>query len=174
MVARTKKARHIGGLVSVVLVIAAIGLAAAAPIAPTDKLPKPIRGAIQKAIQKAFPGAHIEEIGYDRRIATLLDVTVLVDGEPRDITISPDGLILEIGQATEVGSTPPAVRTSLAKLISKGAIEEVERRQIVAELKPVPLKKPRIVYEFDYRAGGQLRELVLDEQGKRQSTGIVR
>ena len=141
------------------LLVAASG---SKPAAPKRKLPE----AVEKAVLKAYPSASIEEFEPQRRVVRLIEVTIMHDGEELDLTFSPDGKLLTIVAEIAPDDLPAAVRQAMRKVAGRSPIKEAEQMRIVADLQPLPLKKPRTQFEATFHKDGLEQDVIVSQDGQ--------
>ena len=144
-------------LVAILLVSATVGA--------RSQRARLLREAVDKSVQKAYPGGRIREIAVERRIVRLLEVTVYHDGQERDLLMSQDGTILAIKQVIDPDDLPAAARQAVKKIAGAAKINEAERVKILAELRAVPIEQPRYEYEADFRRSGRDQEVIVSADG---------
>lgn len=86
-------------------------------------LPAPV----QKTADEQAKGATVR--GYSKDIENgrvEYEVQVVANGHSRDITIAPDGSLVEIEEQVSIDALSPRVRTSLIAKAAKGKITRVE------------------------------------------------
>ncbi len=118
---------------------------------PVDKLP----AAVLKATKAKFPKAKIEEASKEVEDGVTTYEVALKDGErDLEVTLKPDGTILEIEKEIAADSLPEAVKKAVAAKYPKAKIEEAEE---ITQGEDGP-----VLYEVDL---GSV-ELTLDATGK--------
>ncbi len=85
------------------------------------------------------------------------EVQTVVNGHSRDITIAPDGHVLEVEEEVKLESLPPAVQQGLQAKAGAGKITKVESLT----------KSDRLVaYEAQVTTGGKHTEIQVGPDGK--------
>lgn len=104
------------------LCTAALCAASEKRIAKSDLPP-----AVLKAAEKASNGATVKGYSEDREDGKLAyEVEMLINGHSRDVTISPDGKVLEVEEQVELAGLSQQVQQALKKRAGSGAITKVE------------------------------------------------
>ena len=83
--------------------------------------------AVQKAVGEQSTGATVT--GYSSEMESgkrEYEVQMKVNGHNRDVTIAPDGTVLEIENEVELNSLPQNVREGLQRKAGKGTITKIE------------------------------------------------
>lgn len=127
-----------------------------------DRLPEPI----QEAVARLFPEGRVVDTEIERRVISLLEVSVMVGGEKKEVLFADDGTVISIEREVDADSLPPAVKASLREMSRKAKLTEVERNEIHAEIRWVRLASPRTEYEAEFRVKGRKHEVALREDGK--------
>jgi len=116
-----------------------------------------------KAVKKAFPNAKIVDTELENENGVkLYEVTVVDDDRRFEVTVSPQGTLVEIENDVPVKDLPGPVVKTVAKHAKGGRIteaEKVEARAVVKAGKLVKLDKPRTFYEIEVRKGGKELEI---------------
>ena len=117
----------------------------------------------ERAVRKVFPNARIANVEHERHVVRLIEITVIDNGIEHELTLSQDGTILSIGREIAPDDLPTEVRKAVERIAGKTKIGEAERIKVLAELRVVSIKEPRIEYEAEFRTGNQL---IVSEGGK--------
>ncbi len=127
-----------------------------------DRLPDGARA----QLEKRYPGAPVTEVAHERRVTTLWVVEVDVDGEEHEIFLTPDGRVVEVSREIALDNVPEATRAAIDRMAAGNKVNEVERRELSAQLDWVDLPEPRAVYEAEVEVDGRDRDVVFDERGE--------
>src|SRR5579863_9865508 len=106
-----------------VLLVAPLNTFAADKSISRADLPSPV----QKAADEQAKGATVR--GYSKEIENgkvEYEVQIVVNGHSKDITIAPDGSLIEIEEQVSIDALSPKVRSSLIAKAAKGQITKVE------------------------------------------------
>src|SRR2546425_13146114 len=82
---------------------------------------------VQRTVDEQSKGASIR--GYSSEVEggkLEYEVQLTVNGHSRDVSIAPDGTVLEVEEQVALGELPAAVREGLNKLAGAGTITRVE------------------------------------------------
>jgi hypothetical protein len=88
-----------------------------------EELPVPVR----KTADKQGEGATVR--GYTREVENgqvEFEVELLTGGHTKDVSIAPDGRVLEVEEQVEIGSLPEEVKSGLQGAANSGKITKVE------------------------------------------------
>lgn len=114
--------------------------------------------AVQKAADEQGKGATVR--GYSTEIENgkrEYEVESTINGHSRDVTIAPDGTVLEVEEQVEMQDLPEPVRDALQAKAGSGKITKIEsltkRGQLVA-------------YEAQVRSRGKHSEIQVGPDGK--------
>ena len=144
-----------------------VAMTSAAPSARQMKLTQ----VMEQSIRKVFPNARIEEVEQEKRIVTLIEVTVVEDGQEHEVTLTQDGTILSIGQGIDPDELPATVRDAILGVTGTVVIHEAERIKVLAELRAVAIKQPRTEYEAEFQTQGREKgEVTVSEDGATKKT----
>jgi hypothetical protein len=104
-----------------------------------------IKAALPGAIVRAFretvyddKAGHVEIVGYD------LDIDV--DGKPKTVPVSAEGLLVYLALPVRTDDLPPRVRTAISAKVPGGVIKQVIRQDVLAVPKFTALEKSRFAY----------------------------
>lgn len=121
------------------------------------------------AVKAAFPQASIEEVGLDKEDGIdLYEVELRQNGEETEVTVSPDGVIVEVETEVFLKDLPKAVADAITKAAAGAKVEEIKReetRAVVRAGKLVKLDQPRITYEAEFRKDGKELQIELAPDG---------
>ena len=114
--------------------------------------------AVQKTAEEQSKGATIR--GYSSELnggKVVYEVEMTVQGHSRDVSIAPDGSVIEVEEEVAVDALPAPVREGLQKKAGAGAIEKVESLTKHGKL---------VAYEADVRTGTKRSEIQVGPDGK--------
>lgn len=121
------------------------------------------------AIKAAFPQARMVEFEQDSEGGlAAYEVELDQDGKEVEVTVSRDGVILEVETEIARSELPKAVADALAKAAGDAKVEEIvreETRAVVRDGKVVKLDEPTITYEAELRKDGQETEVEFAADG---------
>ena len=156
----TRAFRVVTGLLGATLLLSlalATGCAPGLPPAAAD------------AVKAAFPQASIVEVEQENEDGvTLYEVELRQDGKEVEISVSADGVIVEVETQIAEAELPKAVARTIAKVAGDAKVEEIQReetRAVVRDGKLVKLDEPRITYEAEFRKDGRETEVEIAGDG---------
>ena len=149
------------GLSKVGLVLALSVLTAVLPThAQEKKLQRSdLPAAVQKTVDEQSKGATIK--GFSTEVEDgkkIYEVQLTVNGHGKDISMDPQGHVLEIEEETPLESLSPAVRDGLTKAAGKGTIRKVESLTKSGKL---------VAYEAAVKTGTKNSEVQVGPDGKK-------
>ena len=115
--------------------------------------------AVQKTVADQSKGATVR--GYSREVENgqqEYEVELTVNGHPRDVTIAPDGTILEVEEEVPWHGLPVAVRDGLQHMAGSGSIRKVES---------LTKKGKLVAYEAQVHKPGKRFEIQVSPDGKK-------
>ena len=161
--------RTMGGLLAVALLFS-LGMTAGCA---AEKHPI-LSSAAVESIKAAFPNATIGEVEAEKEDGLdLLEVELTLDGKEIEVTVSPDGVIVEVETEVAMKDLPKAVADAIAKAAAGAKVEEIEReetRAVVRDGKLVKLDQPKITYEAEFLKDGKEVEVEVAADGTILST----
>jgi hypothetical protein len=101
---------------------------AIAAVAAEKKLSKAdLPAPVQKAAEEQSKGATVLGYSSDREGGKLeYEVQLSVDGHTKDVTMAPDGRILEVEEQVSIDKLPSPVKAGLLAKAGKGTIRKIE------------------------------------------------
>jgi uncharacterized membrane protein YkoI len=149
------------GLSKVALVSALSVLIAVLPThAQEKKLQRSdLPAAVQKTVDEQSKGATIK--GFSTEVEDgkkIYEVQLTVNGHGKDISMDPQGHVLEVEEEMPLDSLPPAVRDGLTKAAGKGTIRKVESLTKNGKL---------VAYEAAVKTGTKNSEVQVGPDGKK-------
>ena len=142
-------------MVVVVLSLLAVG-AAQAKEKSLKKSDLP--SAVQKTADEQSKGAAVH--GYSSEVEDgklEYEVEMTINGHSRDVSIAPDGRVLEIEEAVSMSDLPAAVRDGLTANAGSGSVTKVESVTKDGKL---------VAYEAQIRTGAKHSEIQVGPDGK--------
>ena len=116
---------------------------------------------ITAVIKDKYPGSKIEEAGEDFEGISIYEVEVEQENNEFELSISPDGKLIEQEQEIGVEDLPMAVQ----KVIKGAKIEEATKEIAYWEVALVKLEEPKLAYEVIIEKNGEEVEIKFDENG---------
>jgi len=115
--------------------------------------------AVQKAADEVSKGATVKGYGSEMEGGKLnYEVELSVNGHSKDVSIAPDGTVLEIEEEVAMDALPAAVREGLQKEAGKGTIKKVES---------LTKKRKLVAYEAAVMTGTKKSEVQVGPNGKK-------
>jgi uncharacterized membrane protein YkoI len=114
--------------------------------------------AVQKTADEQSKGASVR--GYSSEVEggkLEYEVQMTIAGHSRDVSIAPDGTVLEIEEEVAMDALPVAVREGLKKKATDGTITKVESITKSGKL---------VAYEAHVKRGTKRSEIQIDPEGK--------
>ncbi len=114
--------------------------------------------AVQKTAQEQRKGAVIKRYVKDNEDGKPeYEVEMTIDGHSKDVSIAPDGKLLEVEEQVKLDALPAAVRQGLEKKASKGTIGKVES---------ITKNGQVVAYEAQVRTAGKHSEIQVGHDGQ--------
>ncbi len=136
------------------LYLAAAGYAAEKKIPRSDLPP-----AVQKTAQEEAKGAAVRGYTEDKENGQLeYEVEMTVNGHSRDVTIGPDGRVLEVEEQVEMAALSTSVQDGLNAKAGKGKITKIESITKHGKI---------VAYEAQVTTMGKHSEIQVDPDGRR-------
>ena len=133
--------------------IGTMAYAAEKPV-PRTELP----AAVQKTADAQSKGAVVKRYVKDNEDGQLeYEMEMTVNGHSRDISIAPDGRLLEVEEQVELNQLPPAVQQGLKDKAGTGNITKVES---------ITKKGNIVAYEAQVRTKGRHSEIQVGPNGQ--------
>lgn len=122
--------------------------------------------AVKAAIEKAYPGAEIEEAEVEEEGLKLYEVELeQASGQEVEVTVAPDGTIVEVETEVAVENLPQAVAKAITQAGGGAKIKEAGKEVTYAVVRLVKLDTPRITYEAELIKDGKTSEIEVAEDG---------
>ena len=129
--------RTMGGLLAVALLFS---LALTAGCVAEKQ--SPLTAAAEESIKATFPNATIREVEAERKGGVdLYEVELTLSGKECEVTVSPDGVIVEIETEVAMKDLPRAVADAIAKAAAGAKVDEIEREETRAVVRNGKLVK---------------------------------
>jgi hypothetical protein len=114
--------------------------------------------AVQKTADEQSRGATVKGYASEKENGRLqYEVQLLVNGHSKDVTIAPDGKVLEIEEEVALDALPAAVREGLQRKAGPGKITQVES---------ISKRGSLVAYEAHVTSGGKRSEIQVGPDGK--------
>ncbi|HEY2115211.1 MAG TPA: hypothetical protein VGJ51_08980 [Candidatus Angelobacter sp.] len=114
--------------------------------------------AVQKTADEQSKGATVRGYGQETEDGKVAyEVQLIVNGHSKDVTIDPQGNIMEVEEQVDLNSLPAEVRAGLEKQAGKATVSKVESLTKHGTL---------VAYEAQVRNGKKRSEIQLGPDGK--------
>lgn len=135
------------------LVFGTLSYAAEKPV-PRAELPP----AVQKTADEQSRGATVKRFVKDNEDGQLeYEMEMVVNGHTKDVSIAPDGRLLEVEEQVELSQLPLTVKGGLKDKAGRGTITKVES---------ITKKGKIVAYEAQVRTDGRHSEIQVGPDGK--------
>jgi hypothetical protein len=112
------------------------------------QLPEPVTA----AVESMYPQARIEEVERDSEGVMLYEIEVVKDGAEYELSIAPDGTVVEEETEIDMAALPEAIQQAIA-----GAdVDEVTEEVTYWAVKLVKLDVPEVSYSVELKKGGEM------------------
>jgi hypothetical protein len=145
--------RKVAGAVVLALLLAMGASAQEKKIKKSD-----LPAAVQKTADEQSKGATVK--GYSTEVEdgkTLYEVELSVNGHSKDVSMSPEGAVVEVEEEVALDSLPAEVRDGLKKKAGAGKITKVESLTKQGKL---------VAYEAQVRTNGKKSEVQVGPKGE--------
>jgi hypothetical protein len=145
--------RKVAGAVVLALLLA-MGVSAQEKKIKKSDLP----AAVQKTADEQSKGATVK--GYSTEVEdgkTLYEVELSVNGHSKDVSMSPEGAVVEVEEEVALDTLPAEVRDGLKKKAGAGKITKVESLTKQGKL---------VAYEAQVRTNGKKSEVQVGPKGE--------
>ena len=155
------KARNWKTACILVVIVAALGAWAGAGKHKEVSLP----GAVKAAIDALYPQATIEESALEEEGMEVYEVELEQEGKEVELTIAPDGTVMEKESEVALSDVPAAVKAAIVKAAGGAEIDDVteEVTYWVVTLKKV--ETPQTTYEAEVIKDGKEIEIEVGADG---------
>lgn len=145
--------RKVAFLNACCILFGAASYAAEKPVSRAELPP-----AVQKTIDEQSKGAAIKRFVKDNEDGQLeYEAEMIVDGHSKDISVAPDGRLIEIEEQVDVGNLPPDVRSGLAAKAGRGTITKIES---------IKKRGTIVAYEAQVMTAGRHSEIQVGPNGQ--------
>lgn len=120
---------------------------------------KDLPAAVQKTADEQAQGATVRGYTKDNEDGQLeYEVEMTVDGHSKDVSIAPDGTVLEVEEQVMLDSLPPQAHSALTTRAGKGKITKVESITKHGKI---------VAYEAQVMTAGRHSEIQVGPNGER-------
>ncbi len=121
------------------------------------KLPE----AVAAAVQSMYPQGEIEEAKMEEEGLKIYEIEVNQNGREYEVSIAPDGTLVEEEQEIAVQDLPQAIQDAIAG----SDVEEVTKEVTYWVVTLTKLENPEITYEVELKQNGKESEMEFSEDG---------
>jgi uncharacterized membrane protein YkoI len=125
----------------------------------------PLSDAVKAAISKLYPQATIEEAKLEKEGLEVYEVELKQDGQEIEVTVAPDGTIVDVGTGVAIDGLPAAVKAAIAQAAANAEIKEVKQETTYYIVTLKKLETPQIGYEAEFIKDGKKVEVELAADG---------
>jgi len=122
--------------------------------------------AAKAAIDAMYPKAVIEESKEEKEGLRVYEVEFEQNGQEVELTISPDGKIIEKEAEVVMDDLPAAVKAAIAKASKGGQLKEIEQETTYYVVTLKKLDRPMVTYEAEIIIDGEESEIEFASDGK--------
>ncbi len=121
--------------------------------------------AVRAAINKLYPQAATEEAKTETEGLKVYEVELKKDGQEFEVTVTPNGTIIETEAEVTMADLPDAVKTAVVQAAGGAEVKEISKEINYAVVELVALDKPQTTYEAEVVIDGQEVEIKLAADG---------
>jgi uncharacterized membrane protein YkoI len=125
----------------------------------------PLPDAVKAAISKLYPQATIGEAKLEKEGLEVYEVELKQDGQEIEVTVAPDGTIVDVGTEVAIDGLPAAVKAAIAQAAANAEIKEVKQETTYYIVTLKKLETPQISYEAEFIKDGKKVEVELAADG---------
>ncbi len=149
-------------VIGVMILIAII----ACVVTYADKQEKqPLPDEIKVTISELYPEATIEEVKLEREGLEVYEVELEQADLEFELTIAPDGTLVEVEDEIAIDELPDAVKSAIAQAAAGAQIEEVKREVTYYIVTLKKLEIPETTYEAEFIENGKEVEIEFAADG---------
>lgn len=121
--------------------------------------------AVKAAISALYPEAVIEEAKVEKEGLKVYEIELKLNGQEFEVTVAPDGTIIEIESEVTIDGLPDAVKAAIIKAAEGAEIEEVKEEVTYWVVTLRKLEIPETTYEAELIKDGKEIEIELAADG---------
>jgi len=144
------------------LVVVAVAMVCAITYAEKGGVTPPI--AVKNAVQAAYPQATISNVKTEKEFE-LFEVFITQNAKETEVTVTPEGTIIEMEAKIDKANIPDAVAKALTAAAQGAEVKEVSQQTAYYVIKAVKLEKPEISYSADLSKDGKQCEITIATNG---------
>lgn len=156
------KTKHWKLVFVVVVTVVMLGVVAHAGKCKNVLLPD----AVKAAINALYPQAVIEESEKEEEGLKVYEVELEQNGQEVELTISPDGKIMEKETEVAMSDLPAAVKAAITKASKGGQVKEIEKEVTYYVVTLKKLERPKVTYDAEIIIDGEESEVEFASDGK--------
>ena len=117
------------------------------------------------ALDALYPNAEIEEVEMEKEGLKVYEVEVEQNDQEVEVTLAPDGTLIEVETEMTVQGLPEAVAKAIEKAAEGATVKEVSKEVTYAVVKLVKLDQPQTSYEAELSKEGAKCEIEVAADG---------
>jgi len=121
--------------------------------------------AVKGTINALYPEAVIEKVEVEKEGLKVYEIELKLNGQEFEVTVAPDGTIIEIESEVAIDDLPDAVKAAIAKAIEGAEIKKVEEEVTYWAVTLKKLETPQITYEVELIKDGKEIEIEVAADG---------
>ncbi|MHC4624941.1 MAG: PepSY-like domain-containing protein [Planctomycetota bacterium] len=121
--------------------------------------------AVKAALDALYPNAEIEEAEVEEEGLKVYEVELEHNGQEVELTIAPDGTVVEAEIEVPIQDLPETVARAIAQAAEGATIKEANKEVAYAVVKLVMLEQPQTSYEAELSKDGAECEIEVADDG---------
>jgi len=121
--------------------------------------------AVKTALDALYPNAEIEEVEVKKEGLKVYEVELEQNGQEVEVTLTPDGTLVEVETEMTVQGLPEPVAKAIEKAAEGATVKEVSKEVTYAVVKLVKLEQPQTSYEAELSREGAKCEIEVAADG---------
>jgi len=121
--------------------------------------------AVKAALNELYPQAAIEEAKAEKEGLKVYEITLKQNGQEFEVTVAPDGTIVETESEVSLADLPDAVKTAINLAAGGSEIEEISQEVTYAVVELIALDKPQTSYEAEVTINGKKIDIKVSADG---------
>ncbi|HUW20972.1 MAG TPA: PepSY-like domain-containing protein [Sedimentisphaerales bacterium] len=121
--------------------------------------------AVKAAIDALYPQATIEEAKEEEEGLKVYEVELKQNGEKVELTVAPDGTIVEVQSEVAMANLPPAVAAAITQAAESAKIKEISQEVTYWVVVLKKLDAPETTYEAELIKDGKKSEIEVAADG---------
>lgn len=120
---------------------------------------------LSTVINELYPLSVLEETNAEEEGIKVYEVKLNQNGQELEITLAPDGTLVETEAVVDMADIPDAVKTAITEAAGGAEVKEISKEITYAVTKLVVLDQPQTTYETQVVIDGQQVEIKLATDG---------